>query len=148
MILERFTFLDDRASRLRVIGVDHQHRVTGFGQAFAHEAERGPRQVFHYLNDGGMPVGFRVGDWKIVYKEQRSHGVNVWIDPWTTLRAPKLFNLRMDPFERMDHESGQYAKWWTERMFLFAPSAVKVGEFMKTFEEYPQRQKPASWVIE
>jgi arylsulfatase len=54
----------------------------------------------------------------------------------------------MDPFEKMDHEGQGYGQWWAEHMFLFAPSAVKVEAFMETFKEYPQRQKPASWVIE
>ena len=115
---------------------------------FMGKKQKGPRKEFIYTNDSGEIIGIRDGDWKIVYKEQRSHGVDVWIDPWTTLRAPKLFNLRMDPFERMDHESAQYGKWWTERMFLFAPSAAKVQAFLDTFKEYPQRQKPASWVLE
>ncbi len=115
---------------------------------FKGDVDEGPRNEFIYTNDTGQIIGIRDGDWKIVYKEQRAHGVDVWIDPWVTLRAPKLFNLRMDPFERMDHESGQYARWWTERMFLFAPSAAKVQAFLNTFEEYPQRRKPASWVID
>lgn len=115
---------------------------------FMGKEEKGPRKEFIYTNDSGQIIGIRDGDFKVVYKEQRAEGYMVWIEPWTTLRAPKLFNLRMDPFERADHESAQYAKWWTERMFLFAPSAVKVQKFVETFKKYPQRQKPASWVIE
>ena len=59
---------------------------------------------------------------------------------------PKLFNLRMDPFERMDHESDDYARWMAEQMFLFVPAMVKVAQFKATFEEFPQRQKPGSFV--
>jgi hypothetical protein len=34
-------------------------------------------------------------------------------------RVPKIFNLRQDPFERMDHESNNYTQWWVEHMFLW-----------------------------
>jgi arylsulfatase len=115
---------------------------------FKGEVDEGPRKEFIYTNDSGEIIGIRDGDWKIVYKEQRAHGYEVWTNPWTTLRAPKIFNLRMDPFEKADHEGSGYPQWWGEHMFLFVPSAQKVAAFMKTFEEYPQRQKPASWVIE
>ena len=115
---------------------------------FTGKEEKGPRTEFIYTSDGGDIVGIRDGDYKMVFKEQRAHGVNVWVDPWTTLRAPKIFNLRMDPFERMDHEGSGYPVWWAEHMFLFTPAMAKVGAFMATFKEFPQRQKPGSWVLE
>jgi arylsulfatase len=82
----------------------------------------------------------------MVFREQRAHGLDVWINPWATLRAPRLFNLRMDPFERMDHEGGGYEAWFAEHMFLIAPSMFKVAQFKATFKEFPQRQKPGSFV--
>ena len=96
--------------------------------------------------DTGDIVGIRDGDYKMVFKEQRGHGLATWQDPWTVLRAPKIFNLRMDPFERMDKEAGGYDQWWAEHMFLMAPVMVKVGQFKKTFEEFPQRMKPGAFV--
>jgi len=113
---------------------------------FTGQATEGPRNDFFYYSDTGDLVGIRDGDWKIVLKEQRAHGVDVWIDPWTTLRAPIIFNLRMDPYERMRDESSNYDQWWVEHMFLFVPAIAKIAEFQKTFEEYPQRMKPATWV--
>jgi len=82
----------------------------------------------------------------MVFREQRAHGFDVWIDPWVTLRMPKVFNLRMDPFERMDHEAVGYATWMGNQMFRFAPAMAKVVAFKKTFKEFPQRQKPGSFV--
>ena len=46
----------------------------------------------------------------------------------------------------MDHESENYYQWWAEHMFLFAPAMVKVAQFKATFNEFPQRQKPGSFV--
>ena len=70
----------------------------------------------------------------------------MWTNPYAELRAPKIFNLRMDPFERMDLEGAGYAQWWAEHMFLMAPAMYKVAQFKATFEEFPQRQQPGSFV--
>jgi arylsulfatase A-like enzyme len=113
---------------------------------FTGQSETGPRNEFIYASDTGDIVGIRDGDYKMVFREQRAHGMEVWQDPYVTLRAPKIFNLRMDPFERMDSEGAGYSQWWAEHMFLMAPAMVKVGQFKQTFEEFPQRQKPGSFV--
>ena len=113
---------------------------------FTGKAETGPREEFIYSSDTGDIVGYRMGDYKLVFKEQRAHGLQVWQDPYVTLRMPKIFNLRMDPFERMDHEGSGYDQWMGEHMFLFAPTMAEVMKFKATFKEFPQRQKPGAFV--
>ncbi|MGI9326360.1 MAG: arylsulfatase [Pseudomonadales bacterium] len=113
---------------------------------FEDTSKQGPRKEFIYTSDTGDIVAIRDGDYKIVFKEQRAHGAETWIDPWIPLRAPRLFNLRQDPFERMDHESEGYYQWWAEHMFLFVPAMAKVAQFKATFKEFPQRQKPGAFV--
>ncbi len=132
----------------RVGGKTYKVHLDGYDflPYFLGETDRGPRQEFIYTSDTGDIVGIRDGDYKMVFREQRAHGVEVWQDPWVTLRAPKIFNLRMDPFERMDHEGAGYPQWWGEHMFLFAPAMVKVAQFKATFKAFPQRQKPGSFV--
>ena len=66
--------------------------------------------------------------------EQRAHGVDVWREPFVTLRAPKLFNLRTDPFERADHEAMGYPKWWVEHMFVMAPAQAYVANWLQSFK--------------
>ena len=83
-----------------------------------------------------------------MFTVQRAHGIDVWREPFTVLRAPLLINLRQDPFERADHESIGYEKWWAEHMFMFAPAAGYVGEFLQTFVEFPPRQRPGSFTID
>jgi arylsulfatase len=113
---------------------------------FLNDAEPGPRREFIYSSDTGDIVAIRDGDVKLVFREQRAHGLEVWQDPYVELRMPKVFNLRMDPFERMDHEAAGYHKWMGEQMFLFGPAMAKVVAFKRTFAEFPQRQKPGSFV--
>jgi hypothetical protein len=51
-------------------------------------------------------------NWKFVFCEQRSPGnLTIWSNPFTCLRLPKMYNLRMDPYERADITSDQYYDW-------------------------------------
>ena len=62
---------------------------------------------------------------------------------------PKIYNLRSDPFERATEDATMfYDKWMADRAFLLVPAQAIVGEFLKTFEEFPPRQKPASFSID
>ena len=133
---------------VRAIGRSYKVHLDGYNflPHFEDEKVVGPRKDFIYSSDTGDIVAIRDGDYKMVFKEQRAHGMDTWIDPYTTLRAPKMYNLRQDPFERMDHESGGYTRWWAEHMFLMAPAMVKVVQFKETFKEFPQRQKPGAFV--
>jgi arylsulfatase len=69
------------------------------------------------------------------------------MQPLVRLRAPKLFNLRSDPFERAQHEAGDYVKWFVEHLFLFVPAQAIVGQHLQTFREFPPRQKPGSFSV-
>jgi arylsulfatase len=41
-----------------------------------------PRKEFFYFNDDGSLVGLRYNQWKLVFAEQRAHGMDVWQDPF------------------------------------------------------------------
>jgi arylsulfatase A-like enzyme len=107
-----------------------------------------PRKEFFYFNDDGSLVALRYDQWKIVFAEQRAHGMDVWQDPFVPLRLPKLFNLRTDPFETADHEGMDYDRWRVEHVFLLVPAQQYVAQFLSTFKEFPPRQKPGSFSLE
>ena len=67
------------------------------------------------------------------------------MQPLVALRAPKLFNLRTDPFQRAELEAGDYDKWYVEHAFAVAPAQAIVGQFLQSFQEFPPRQKPGSF---
>jgi arylsulfatase A-like enzyme len=70
------------------------------------------RKEFAYFNDDGVLVAYRLDDWKAVFVEMKHPGgFQVWQEPFTPLRVPKLLHLRMDPFERADIVSDQYFDW-------------------------------------
>ncbi len=114
---------------------------------FTGAQKKGPRNEFHYINDAGMPVGVRVGDWKIVYAENRAKTMALWAEPFVILRIPKIFNLRRDPFERADHNSNVYWDWMLDKIPQFYLGSASTQKFLATFKDYPPSQKPDDWSI-
>jgi arylsulfatase len=107
-----------------------------------------PRHEFFYWNDDGSLVGLRYDNWKIVFAEQREHGFNAWAEPFVPLRVPKLFNLRMDPFEEADRCAMDYDHWRLDRVFLLVPAQEYIGKYISTFVEFPPSQKAGSFSLD
>jgi arylsulfatase A-like enzyme len=113
------------------------------------QAAKSPRQSFLYINDDQQLVALRYDNWKLVFVEQREAGtLGLWANPFTTLRVPKIFNLRTDPYERADITSNTYYDWLMDHVFLLVPAQDYVGQFLATFKEFPQRQKAASFNLD
>ncbi len=110
---------------------------------------KSPRKGFIYFNDDGDLVAVRFHNWKVVFMEQRQTGtMAIWSEPFVTLRMPKLFNLRTDPFERADMTSNTYYDWFLSKVYMVGAAAVIVEDFLKTFREYPPRQRAATFTID
>jgi arylsulfatase A-like enzyme len=107
-----------------------------------------PRHEIFYFSDDGSLVGLRYDQWKIVFAEQRAEGFAVWEEPFVTLRVPKIFNLRSDPFEKGDLVGMDYSHWRIDRLFLLVPAQQYVGQFLSSFKEFPPSQKAGSFSID
>ena len=108
-----------------------------------------PRKNFFYFDDDGMLVAMRHENWKYVFCEQRAPGnLNIWMEPFVCLRLPKLYNLRMDPYERADITSDQYNDWLVHNDYLLIQGIIGATEFVETFKEYPPSQSPASFTVD
>jgi arylsulfatase len=91
----------------------------------------------------------RYENWKFVFAEQRATGtMQIWAEPFTRLRVPKMFDLRADPYERADITSNTYYDWLLDHAFLVGPASAEVGRFLATFEEFPPAQRPDSFSID
>ncbi|MFM7625581.1 MAG: arylsulfatase, partial [Gammaproteobacteria bacterium] len=102
-----------------------------------------PRKEFIYWTDDGSVAALRYENWKITFLEQQAEGLKVWQEPFVELRAPKITNLRMDPFERAEEENAiGYQRWYLDRMFMIAPSGAFVAKWLQSFKDFPPRQKP------
>ncbi len=113
------------------------------------KSDKGARNEFYYFNDDGGLVAMRMGDWKVVFQRQDMPGqLDIWANPFTNLRLPKLFNLRMDPFEHAEISGSGYDQLWVENVYLAFQAQQKASEFLQTFVEYPPSQRPAEFSID
>jgi arylsulfatase len=113
------------------------------------EVDESPRPGMVYFSDDGDVLALRFHNWKVVFMEQRMQGtLGIWFEPFVALRVPKLYNLRMDPFERADVTSNTYYDWMMDNLYLVLAATALVTEFLATFEEFPPRQKAASFTID
>jgi arylsulfatase len=113
------------------------------------QAAKTPRESFIYIDDDQQVTGVRYDNWKFVFMEQRVQGtLRIWAEPLVSLRLPKIYNLRTDPYERADITSNTYYDWVMDHAFQLVPVQAFVGQFLATFKEYPQRQKAASFNLD
>ena len=131
-------------------GTTFKVHLDGYNQVdYISGKSKDPRTEFAYFDDDGELVAFRHGDWKAVFAEQKKPGgFPVWYEPLTVYRIPKLFNLRMDPYERADIVSDQYDDWRVKNTYLMGYVNLKAAAFLQTFKDYPPSQIPASFTID
>ncbi len=113
------------------------------------EQDIAPRREFFYFSDDGLLTAVRVGDWKLVFAEQRARRFDVWRDPFVMLRIPKVFHLRRDPFERADTDSNSYNVWWDHKISAAgAQGRVAVSQFVASLQQFPPRQRPGTFTVD
>jgi arylsulfatase A-like enzyme len=134
--------LGDKDFKVHLDGYNQLPYLTG-------EQPKSARNEFFYFNDDAKLVAMRWDNWKAVFCEMRKPGgFEVWQDPFVCLRVPKIFNLRMDPYERADTVSDQYNDWLTKNVYLVAIATMKASVFLESFIDYPPSQKPASFSVD
>lgn len=131
----------DKTFKVHIDGHDMLPYFTG-------QAEESPRKAFFYINDDGLLVALRFHDWKAVFMEQRARQLQCWLEPFVPLRAPKLFHLRRDPFERADENSNTYYDWYLSHAFILGGAQGIVASQIQSMLDFPPRQKPASFNLD
>lgn len=137
-------------------GVDYKVHLDGYdqsqflksvsGSAANNNSVKSARSAFFYSNDDGLLVSYRKGDYKYVFSEQRSPGtMQVWAEPFTTLRLQKIFNLFQDPFERADITSNTFWDWQMNHVGSMYGVMDDVFQFAATFKDFPPRSFPPSF---
>jgi len=113
------------------------------------QTDKSARSEFYYFNDDSELVAMRYDNWKFVFCEQRAPGqFAIWGEPFTCLRVPKMYNLRMDPYEHADISGSLYDQWRAENAYLTVEAVRRAANFLQTFVEYPPSQRPASFSVD
>jgi arylsulfatase len=115
------------------------------------EIKESPREGFLYWSDDGDLLAIRVKYWKLAFMEQHAEigpslPIGVWQGQITKLRAPVMYNLRADPFER-GPESILYGRWMVEHIWAQVPIQFVVKKWIDSFKEFPPRAKAASFTV-
>jgi arylsulfatase A-like enzyme len=113
------------------------------------QEKESPRKMFVYITDDGDIMALRYDNWKCVFLEQRCKGtLQVWAEPFTRLRVPKLYNLRTDPYEFADITSNTYYDWFFHNDYIALAMNVIVSKWAETFKDFPPIQKPNTFTID
>jgi arylsulfatase A-like enzyme len=137
-------------------GINYRVHLDGYDQsAFLRDVRgtaannngiKSARNIFYYSDDDGLLVAMRKGDYKYVFSEQRSRGtMQVWAEPFTTLRLQKIYNLYQDPFERADVTSNTFWDWNLNHVGSLYGIMDDVFQFADTFKQFPPRSFPPSF---
>jgi len=131
-----------RTFKNHIDGVSLVDYITG-------KTDKSPRNFFFYLSDDGDVIAMRYDNWKLVFMEQRCKGtMQVWAEPFTRLRMPKLFNLRTDPYEFADITSNTYYDWFMHNAYFIYAAQTGAAMFAETFKDFPPVQHPGSFTID
>jgi arylsulfatase A-like enzyme len=140
-----------KEGNVRAIGRKYKVHLDGYNflPYLTGETDKGPRHEIFYFSDDGDLTALRYDDWKLIFMEQRVEAtLQAWSEPFIPLRIPLIFNLRRDPYERSQITSNTYYDWLIDRAYLLVPAQAYVGQFLSTFQEFPPRQKAASFSLD
>src|SRR5262245_60360606 len=135
----------------KAIGRTYKNHIDGFDLVpyLTGETDKSPRNFFFYISDDGDVLAIRFDNFKTVFMEQRCKGtLQVWAEPFTPLRVPKIFNLRTDPFEYADITSNTYWDWMFNHAYLTYAAQAIAGKFVASFRDFPPVQKPNTFTID
>jgi arylsulfatase len=81
-----------------------------------------------------MLNAIRVDDFKIAFAQEKGAINEAFrqVPAW-----PVITNLRADPFESAQHDSGMYVKWYADNMWMMVPAQGFVQKFLSSIEPYP-----------
>ena len=133
--------IGDKTYNVHIDGFNMLPYLTG-------EVAHSPRNSFIYVSDDGDIIAIRMDDFKVVLMEQRATRLMAWLEPFVALRAPKVFHLRQDPFERADDNSNTYWDWLIDHLWVVYKMQGLIAGHIADFIAYPPRQKPGSFNLE
>jgi len=104
------------------------------------------RNEFWYFTQSELAAA-RIGDYKYVLVEQPEG----WFGPTEKVNMPRVYNLRLDPFERMGYQPGESKfsfDYTVQNLWRAVYLQQQVAKLAKSAIEYPPLQKPASFNID
>jgi len=101
------------------------------------KAKNGPRESYLYFGMDGSLNAVRWKNFKAHFNYQIGPPNPFSGSYMVTPFAPMIFNLRADPFERAQYESGAWENFAIDQMWLFVPLQQAIAGFLSTIPDYP-----------
>ena len=106
-------------------------------------AKSARNEVWYFTES--IPASARVGDYKYVFIDQPDG----WFGPKVRLDWPGIYNLRLDPFEKMNLGDSLFAgNWWAFEFWRFVFIQQGVAKLAQTAIDFPPMQPGASFNLE
>ena len=127
--------LNGKDYKVHLDGYDQTDMLTNGGES--------ARDVFWYFTQSDLAAA-RIGNTKYILKYQPDG----WLGETVSVNFPMLYNLRLDPFEKMGYSPGEslfaFQDYYTRNMWRFVYLQDKVEVLAQSAVEYPVMQGSAS----
>jgi len=126
-------------------GKNYKVHLDGYNQLdMLTKGSKSARNEVWYFTESTLAAA-RIGDYKYVFIDQPGG----WFGSKVKLDWPGIYNLRLDPFEKMNlNESLFAADWWAFEFWRFVFVQQEVGNLAKTALEFPPMQRGASFNLD
>jgi arylsulfatase A-like enzyme len=123
-------------------GKEYKVHLDGYNQMdMLTKGAKSARNDVWYFTESTLAAA-RIGDYKYVFIDQPQG----WFGPKVTLDWPGIYNLRLDPFEKMNiGESLFAANWWAFEFWRFVFVQQEVSTLAQTAIDFPPMQPGASF---
>jgi arylsulfatase len=130
--------LGDKTYKVHLDGYNQMDMLTKGGKS--------ARNELWYFTQSTLAAA-RIGDYKYVLVEQPEG----WFGPTVQVNMPRVYNLRLDPFERMGYQKGQSKfgfRYAVENLWRAVYLQQHVAVLAKSAIDYPPLQKAASFNLD
>ncbi|GAB5378010.1 MAG: arylsulfatase [Acuticoccus sp.] len=126
-------------------GTEYKVHLDGYNQLdMLTNGGKSARSEFWYFTESVLAAA-RIDDFKYVFTEQPDG----WFGPSVQKNWPGIYNLRLDPFEKMNMgESLFFKDWWVNEFWRFVFVQQEVAKLARTAIEFPPMQAGASFNLE
>jgi hypothetical protein len=132
----------------KIGGKTYKVHLDGYDQTdMLTKGGKSTRKEFWYFTQSQLAAA-RIGDFKYVLLDQP----NGWLGQTIKLNFPKLYNLRLDPFERLGFGPNEsfmnFQNFYGRNFWRFVFMQQEVGKLAKTAITYPPMQTAASFNLD
>ena len=125
--------MNGRKYKVHLDGFDNTDHWTG-------KSDKSARRAYFYYDETDL-MAIRVDAWKMHIGVKMN---GLWWDPKAYPNVPYIFNLLMDPMEKMDQESHEFGsaarRFFASKMWALNSSAPFIQQHLETLMKFPPSQ--------